>query len=120
MRSKILILGKGFIGNRLQEELDCNISGRMLYSFQDVQNEVRRYNPKILINCIGYTGKNNVDDCELNKDFTLSANAFMPLVLAEVALRNKIKFVHISSGCIYDFKYSKDKPIKEDKIPLCE
>lgn len=118
MKSKILILGKGFIGSRLQEDLDCDISGRMLYSFQDVQNEVKKYNPNILINCIGYTGKNNVDDCELDKDLTLSANTFMPLVLAEVALRNKIKFVHISSGCIYDFDYSKDKPINEDKIPL--
>ncbi|MCX5704292.1 MAG: hypothetical protein NT066_07390, partial [Candidatus Omnitrophica bacterium] len=32
-------------------------------------------------------------------------------------LRNKIKFIHISSGCIYHYDYSKDKPIKEEKIP---
>ncbi|MFC1708944.1 sugar nucleotide-binding protein [Candidatus Omnitrophota bacterium] len=118
MRNKTLIIGKGFIGQRLQEALGCNISGRMLYSFKDAQREVKRYNPKILINCIGYTGKRNVDDCELDKDFTLSSNAFMPIVLAEVALRNKIKFVHISSGCIYDYDYSKDKPLREEQIPL--
>jgi len=118
MKSRILIIGKGFIGQRLQKELGCNISGRMLYSFRDVEKEVKKYNPKILINCIGYTGKRNVDDCELDKDFTLSSNAFMPLALAEVALRNNIKFVHISSGCIYSFDYSKDRPIKEEKIPL--
>jgi dTDP-4-dehydrorhamnose reductase len=118
MKSRILIIGKGFIGSRLQEELGCDISGRMLYTFGDVQEEVKKFNPKVLINCIGYTGKKNVDDCESNKDMTLSANTFMPLVLAEVAIRNNIKFVHISSGCIYDFDYSKDSPIAEDATPL--
>ncbi|MGE5196905.1 MAG: sugar nucleotide-binding protein, partial [Deltaproteobacteria bacterium] len=68
------------------------------------------------INCIGYTGK-NVDECELDKDKTLTANTFIPVILAESALRNKIKLVHISSGCIYRFDYSKDKPITEAKIP---
>lgn len=118
MKNKILIIGKGFIGQRLQEAFGCNISGKMLYSFRDAEKEVKKYKPKVLINCIGYTGKRNVDDCELDKDFTLSSNSFMPIVLAEVALRNKIKFVHISSGCIYDYDYSKDKSITEEQIPL--
>jgi dTDP-4-dehydrorhamnose reductase len=118
MKNKILILGKGFIGQRLQEALGCSISGRMLYSFKDAQREVQKYNPHILINCIGYTGKNNVDGCESDKDLTLFANTFMPLILAEVALRNNIKFVHISSGCIYEFDYKRDKPIREEQVPL--
>ncbi|MFH1622508.1 MAG: sugar nucleotide-binding protein [Candidatus Omnitrophota bacterium] len=118
MKSKILILGKGFIGQRLQETLDCKVSQKMIFSLKDAQREIKKYNPNILINCIGYTGKNNVDGCELNKDTTLTANTFIPIILAEVALRNKIKLVHISSGCIYDFNYFKDKPIKEEKIPL--
>jgi 3,5-epimerase/4-reductase len=55
-----------------------------------------------------------VDDCELEKDATLLANSFVPVMLAEAALRNNIKLVHISSGCIFDFDYKKDKPIKEN------
>ena len=34
-----------------------------------------------------------------------------------MALRKKIKLVHISSGCIYQFDYSQEEPIKEGKIP---
>lgn len=117
MKGKILILGKGFIGKRLQEAFNCSISERKIYSFKDAEKEIKKYNPEIIINCVGHTGKSNVDDCELNKDKTLIANTFVPIILAEVCLRNKIKLVHISSGCIYHFDYSKDKPIKEERIP---
>jgi nucleoside-diphosphate-sugar epimerase len=47
----------------------------------------------------------------------LFANSYVPILLAEAALRNKIKLVHISSGCIYNFDYHKQKPITEDSIP---
>ena len=114
MNKKILILGKGFIGERLQKELNCLINGSMINSFSDAEKLVKKYNPKIIINCIGITGKRNVDDCELEKDATLLANSFIPVILAEVALRNNIKLVHISSGCIFNFDFKKDKPIKEN------
>lgn len=118
MKSRILILGRGFIGERLREALNCDISERKIHSFKDAEPEIKKHHPKILINCIGHTGKINVDGCELDKDKTLSANTFIPIILAEVALRNRIKLVHISSGCIYRFDYSKDRPIKEEEISL--
>ena len=114
MNKKILILGKGFIGERLQKSLNCSISGSMIRSFSDAEKLIKKYNPKIVINCIGITGKRNVDDCELEKDATLLANSFVPVILAEVALRNNIKLVHISSGCIFNFDFKKDLPIKEE------
>lgn len=114
---KILILGKGYIGNKLKEELGGEISDKMISSFKEAEEEIKCYNPKILINCIGITGKNNVDDCELVKDEALTANSFVPIILAEVALRHGIRLVHISSGCIYHYDYAKDKPIMEGKIP---
>lgn len=117
MNKRILILGKGFIGARLQEAFDCNISERKIYSFKEAEEEIKKYSPKILINCIGYTGKNNIDDCELDKDKTLFANTFIPVILAEVALRNNIRFIHISSGCIYHYDFSHDTPIDEIKEP---
>ena len=118
MKSKILILGKGFIGKRLQEALGYDISGRKIYSFKDAEKEINKYNPKIIINCIGYSGgKNSVDGCELNKDKTILADTFVPIILAEICLRKKIKLIHISSGCIYKFNYSKDRPVKEQVLP---
>lgn len=116
MKNKILILGNGYIGNRLHEELEAKLSDKRINSLAEAQEEINKFNPGIIINCIGYTGR-NVDDCELDKDKTLMANTFAPIILAEAALRNKIKLVHISSGCIYHFDYSRDKPIDEEKIP---
>jgi 3,5-epimerase/4-reductase len=116
MKNKILILGKGFIGSRLQEEFNCEASERIIRTFGEAEEEVKKFNPEIIINSIGYTGI-NVDYCELDKDTTLMANSFVPMILAEVALRNNIKLVHISSGCIYHYDYSTDTPITEEKIP---
>ena len=117
MKNRILILGKGFIGNKLQNEFSCDISGKKIYSYSDAEKEMKRFNPKVIINCIGLTGENNVDDCELVKDSTLIANSFVPLILAEIAIRYDIKLVHISSGCIFHYDYKKDSPIKEDFTP---
>ena len=38
-------------------------------------------------------------------------------MLAEIAVRRKIKLIHVSSGCIYHFDYAKDEPIREEKTP---
>ncbi|RKY33183.1 MAG: hypothetical protein DRP74_00590 [Candidatus Omnitrophota bacterium] len=103
MKQKILIIGKGFIGGRLLEGLQCEISDRKIYTFEDAENEIQKYSPSIIINCIGYTGVNNVDDCELDKDKTIFANVAIPIILAEIAIRKGIKMVHISSGCIYHY-----------------
>ena len=116
MNDKILILGKGYVGLRLQEELGCAISEKKIQSYQDADAEVKKFKPDILINCIGHVGR-NVDECEQDIDRSLMVNSFIPLVLAEAAIRNNIRFVHISSGCIYHYDYVLDKPIAEDKTP---
>lgn len=116
MKDKVLILGRGYIGNRLQEELRCGLSDRKIYSYRDVEEEIEKFKPEVIINCIGHIG-GNVDDCEKDVDKTLIANTFIPIILAEMALRNNIRLIHISSGCIYHYDYSKDKPIDEDKEP---
>lgn len=114
MNKRILILGKGFIGERLQKEFDCLIDGSMINCFSDAEKLVKKYSPKIIINCIGITGRHNVDDCQLEKNATLLANSFIPVILAEVCLRNNIKLVHISSGCIFNYDYKQNIPIKEN------
>lgn len=116
-KNKILIFGPGFIGEKLCRALGANISKKRIVGFKDADDEVEKYSPKIIINCIGHTGQKNVDGCELEKDKTLSSNVFVPLILAEVALRRNIKLVHVSSGCIYHFDYKKDKPITEEEPP---
>ena len=114
MDKNILVLGKSFIGERLQKAFDCRIDGSFISSFSGAQRLIKKYRPKVIINCIGSTGRNNVDDCELDIDGVLLANSFIPVILAEIALRNDIKLVHISSGCIFNYDYKNDKPVKED------
>ena len=116
MRGKILVLGKGFIGSRLAEEFGCEISDKMIYSLKDAEGLVKTFSPAIIINAAGHTGR-NVDECELDKDKTLTANTFVPIILAEAAIRNNIRLIHISSGCIYHYDYFQDNPIGEEKAP---
>jgi 3,5-epimerase/4-reductase len=117
MKNKILVFGKGYMGEKVAQVLNCEICAKRILSLADAQAVVDQYKPDIIINCIGHTGAHNVDDCELDKDMTLMGNTFVPIILAEAALRNGIKLVHISSGCIYNFDYSKQKPITEEEVP---
>lgn len=112
MNKEILIFGKGFIGQKLQTALDCLITEKRINNLSDILEEIGKFNPKIIINCIGYTGKNNVDDCERDKDKAIFANTYLPIIFAEAALRKDIKLIHISSGCIYHFDHKKE-PITE-------
>lgn len=117
MKNRILVFGRGFIGERIRAKLNTELSDRRILTIDDAEKEIKRFNPKVIINCIGHTGKHNIDECEIDKDKTLFSNTFVPFILAEVALRREIKLVHISSGCIYHFTYGKQRPITENRIP---
>ncbi|MCA9408402.1 MAG: NAD-dependent epimerase/dehydratase family protein [Candidatus Omnitrophica bacterium] len=117
MKNDVLILGKGVVGTRLQKEFDCPISAKKIQTFADVFSIIEQHKPKVVINCIGHTGENNVDDCEKVLDKTMTANTFVPILLGEAALRQGFKLVHLSSGCIYYYNYGKQKPIPETRVP---
>lgn len=113
----ILIFGGGFIGSRLQKAYQCNLTTRRIYCIHDAILEIKKYKPSVIINCIGYTGERNVDDCDLNVMRTTQSNIIVPIILAEAAFRTNVKLVHISSGCIYHYDYAKDAPITEEQEP---
>lgn len=116
MNKKTIILGGGFIGKKLELALGAKLISARITTYQDVENIIKKHKPAVLINCIGHTGKRNVDDCELVPDKTLSANTFVPILLAEAAFRHKIKLVHISSGCIFHYDYKKNNAIREERV----
>ncbi len=60
-----------------------------------------RDRPDFLINAAGYTGKPNVDACELHKAECLYGNAVLPGVIAQACADAGIPWGHVSSGCIY-------------------
>ena len=57
--------------------------------------------PDFLINAAGYTGKPNVDACELHKAECLFGNAVVPGRIAEACAAAGVPWGHVSSGCIY-------------------
>jgi dTDP-4-dehydrorhamnose reductase len=60
-----------------------------------------RDKPEFLINAAGYTGKPNVDACELHKHECLLGNAVLPGVIADACAAAGVPWGHVSSGCIY-------------------
>jgi dTDP-4-dehydrorhamnose reductase len=57
--------------------------------------------PEFLVNAAGYTGKPNVDACELHKAECLEGNAVLPGVVARACEEAGVPWGHVSSGCIY-------------------
>jgi len=57
--------------------------------------------PEFLINAAGYTGKPNVDACELHKAECLEGNAVLPGTIALACEEAGVPWGHVSSGCIY-------------------
>lgn len=70
-----------------------------------------------VINAAGYTGKPNVDACELNKEATIHGNVVWPQILTDWCELNNIPLAHVSSGCIYEGKRSDGNPFTEEDIP---
>uniref|UniRef100_UPI00404A3D15 sugar nucleotide-binding protein n=1 Tax=Cephaloticoccus sp. TaxID=1985742 RepID=UPI00404A3D15 len=62
---------------------------------------LRTEKPDFLINAAGYTGKPNVDACELHKAECLFGNGVLPGRIAEACTTAGVPWGHVSSGCIY-------------------
>ena len=73
--------------------------------------------PTFLINAAGYTGKPNVDACELHKTECLFGNAVLPGRIAEACEAAGVPWGHVSSGCIYTGKRADGTGFTETDAP---
>lgn len=62
---------------------------------------LRQFRPTAVINAAGFTGRPNVDACELAKTECVAGNAVLPGVVRGVCEELGIPWGHVSSGCIY-------------------
>ena len=76
-----------------------------------------RDKPEFLINAAGYTGKPNVDACELHKAECLFGNAVLPGLIAQACTEAGIPWGHVSSGCIYSGARPDGSGFLEDDTP---
>jgi len=95
---KIMTLGNGFVANHLPYP---KITERVFNDEKSINQLLDKYQPEVLVNCIGRTGSPNVDWCESNKTETYIANTIIPLMLAHQCEKKNIRLVHIGSGCIF-------------------
>ena len=105
----LLLGGGGYVGTAFCEFFACSgidylsASRRFLdYTNLDTLTDfLVAAKPYFVINCAGYVGKPNVDECESNKAECLKGNAVLPGIVGEACRRNQIPWGHVSSGCIY-------------------
>jgi len=120
-----LLGGSGYVGHAYQALLTGKgIPFRNLkrtevdYTAPDVLREaLRRDRPEFLINAAGYTGKPNVDACELHKADCLMGNAVLPGVVARACAEAGVPWGHVSSGCIYSGARPDGSGFTEDDTP---
>ena len=104
-----LLGASGYIGKAFASELERRkidflpLSRNQIdYSRFDLLLEYLRENkPAFLVNAAGYTGKPNVDACELDKAGTLAGNTLLPQTIAHACAAAGVPWGHVSSGCIY-------------------
>ncbi len=106
----ILILGgSGYMGGAFVAELNrrkasfATLSRRQVdYTrFDKLREYLQAAKPSFVLNAAGYTGKPNVDACELDKAGTLAGNTLLPQTIAHACAALQIPWGHVSSGCIY-------------------
>src|SRR5277367_546902 len=119
-----LLGGSGYVGNAYQALLKRKgIAFRSLYrsdvDYCDLgvlRAALLRDRPEFLINAAGYTGKPNVDACEIHKAECLLGNAVLPGTVARACEDAGIPWGHVSSGCIYSGDGPGGKGFKEEDI----
>ena len=106
----ILLLGAtGYIGQEFARVLTQRKKEFMALSrnqldytrFDDLLRFLKTNKPAFVVNAAGYTGKPNVDACELHKADTLQGNTLFPQTVTQACSMAGIPWGHVSSGCIY-------------------
>ena len=106
----ILLLGaSGYIGEAFAGELQRRkkefiplARKQVDYTrFDQLLDFLKAKKPAFVVNAAGYTGKPNVDACELDKAGTLAGNTLLPQTIAHACAAAHIPWGHVSSGCIF-------------------
>ena len=105
----LLLGGTGYVGGAVQKNLIARglpfvVASRSSndYSRRDeLVKLLRDIKPEFLINAAGYTGRPNVDACEIHRTECLAGNAVLPGVIRDACELTGTPWGHVSSGCIF-------------------
>jgi 3,5-epimerase/4-reductase len=122
----ILVLGaSGYVGRAYQRFLAGRgisyLAGdRKRHDYRQregLRRLVEEVRPEFLINAAGYTGKPNVDGCEIHKMECLEGNAIFPGLVEGVCAETNTPWGHVSSGCIFKGNRSDGSGFREEDAP---
>ena len=121
----ILLGGSGYVGQAFQRLLNgLNVPFHNLARKELDYSETHRLadflaetGASFVINAAGYTGKPNVDACELHQAACLFGNAVLPGRIREACEKAGTPWGHISSGCIYSGERPGGGGFREDDVP---
>ncbi len=122
----LLLGGSGYIGQAFHTELHRRSLEFLSLSradvdytrFGDMVAVLKRTKPSFVINSAGYTGKPNVDACELHRADTLMGNVLFPQTIAQACEATGVPWGHVSSGCIYAGAKIVDKGVTRTEADL--
>ena len=105
----LLLGGTGYIGTAFAQELATRKVEHRIVSRRNVEytrfsvflKTLRSLKPVLVINCAGFVGRPNVDECERRQAETLLGNAILPELLQNACETVDVPFAHLSSGCIF-------------------
>ena len=121
----ILLGGSGYVGQAFQRLLHgLNVPFHNLARKELDYGDTHRLadylaetGASFVINAAGYTGKPNVDACELHQAACLFGNAVLPGRIREACEKTGTPWGHISSGCIYSGERPGGGGFREDDTP---
>jgi len=122
----VLLGGSGYVGSEFVRNLEIRgveyssisrANGVDYYAVDQLVRELERLKASFVINAAGYTGKPNVDACEVYKDDCLMGNVILPSRVASACHKLGVPFGHVSSGCIYTGRRSDGFPFSEEDAP---
>lgn len=122
----VLLLGSGgYVGKRFVEFFHHKSINYITLSIRNKENPeqilsdfIKSFKPHYVINCIGHTGKPNVDACENYKIQTMHCNVTLAGVVAKICKEHNVPLGFVSSGCIYDNTHGdSNKVYTENDLP---
>ncbi|HPF31074.1 MAG TPA: SDR family oxidoreductase [Candidatus Saccharibacteria bacterium] len=72
----------------------------VMKNINDFEKFIADFKPEVVINCIGILNKVAED----NKPLAVMANSYLPHYIDDICRNNKIKFIHVSTDCVFDGK----------------
>ena len=105
----LILGGNGYVGTAFQKHLQQSnlpfaVISRAVVDYSDepsLLRLIRERRPTFLINAAGYTGRPNVDACEVHRTECLQGNAVLPGIVRSACEKSNLPWGHVSSGCIF-------------------